>query len=173
MVEKPSTTNGGAMVLPPPAGNRRAQKHGAFVLRFTPSEQAEIAELEDQIRELVPVQSPTIEPAVSVLATQVWRYRSLVGYVAEHGLHVARSDRERLRPAVVHSLELEKAILGTMRQLGMTPRAAAELNLSLVKLERAREFDWNRLTKRERETYDALVEKASSYGDDWGDDAAA
>jgi hypothetical protein len=48
MVEKASTGHGAAMVLPPPAGNRRAATHGAFIQRFTPSEQAEIAELAER-----------------------------------------------------------------------------------------------------------------------------
>jgi hypothetical protein len=171
MVEKASTGNGKPTLLPAPLGNQRARTHGAFVAVFSASEQAEVAELAEQIRELVPVDSPSIEPAVAVLGAQVWRYRKLMEYVRDHGLHVGRSDRERLRPAAVHALDLEKAILGTMRQLGMTPRAAADLGLSLVKLEKARVFDFERLTPKERQQFDDLVQKAENYEGDW-DNAA-
>jgi hypothetical protein len=73
---------------------------------------------------------------------------------------------------VVHALELEKAILGTMRALGMTPtRAAADLGLTPVKLEKAREFNWDRLTKKEQQQFEQLVEKAETYEAEWSDDA--
>jgi hypothetical protein len=149
----------------PKKGEQRAATHRAFISRFTPAEQAEIAELEDQIRELVPISSPTVEPAVSIMATQVWRYHRLTDYVAKNGLHVGRPDRERLRPAVLHSLELEKAILNSMRQLGMTPRSAGELGLTLAKLERFKSYDFSRLSADEREQFDKLAEKAATYRD--------
>jgi hypothetical protein len=166
MVEKPSTENGSTALLPPPRGNRRAVSHGAFVSRLTPSENEEIAELADEIRELVPVSSPTVEPAITVLATQLWRYHRLTDYVSDHGLHVGRSDPERLRPAVLHSLQMEAAILNSMRQLGMTPRAAGELGLQLAKLERFKSYDFSRLSADEREQFDKLADKAATYRDD-------
>jgi len=87
IVEK-STRDGKSALLPAPRANRRAMSHGAYLTVFSAPEQAEIGEIGERIRELVPVDSPSIEPAVAVLASQVWRYRSLVAYIAEHGLHL-------------------------------------------------------------------------------------
>ena len=98
MVEKASATNGGAMVLPPPARNRRAATHDGYISRFTPAERSEIAELEDRIRELVPLQTPTVEPLVAVLATQLWRYGRLVEYPSEPGLQSSGYETCVARP---------------------------------------------------------------------------
>jgi hypothetical protein len=88
------------MVLPPPAGNRRAVSHGAHISKFTPAEQAEIAQLEDQIRELTGhLPTPAIEPLISVLAAQWWRYGRLVEYLAERKPMRGRADRVQLNPA--------------------------------------------------------------------------
>jgi hypothetical protein len=168
-LETKSPRNGGPGYPPlPRKGERRALTHGAFVTKFTPREQEEIEELADEIRELVPVSSPTVEPAVAVLAVQVWRWHRLTDYVSEHGLHVGRPDRERLRPAVLHSLHMEAAILRSMQALGMTPKAAGELGLQLAKLERFKSYDFSRLTRDEREQFDSLADKAATYRDDDG-----
>jgi hypothetical protein len=113
--DNPSTANGKTALLPPPKGNRRAVSHGAFVARFTPSEQAEIADLEDQIRELVPIQTPAVEPLVAVLATQLWRYGRLVEYLSAHAVMRGRADRVQLNPAMSAANDLEGSILKTLR----------------------------------------------------------
>jgi hypothetical protein len=173
MVEKASTRNGRAMVLPPqpPAGNRRAATHGAFVQRFTPSELEDIAELEDRIRGLVPLQTPAVEPLVAVLATQLWRYGRLIEYLAEHNVMRGRADRVQLNPAMSAANELEGSILKSLRALALTPKDAASLGLELKRLEQFRDWDFSKLTRAEKATFDELVAKASTCRD--GDDVAA
>jgi hypothetical protein len=166
MAARASTTNGGALVLPPPQGNRRAVTHGAHISRFTPAERQEIAELEDQIRELVPLQTPAVEPLVSVLATQLWRYGQLVEYLAEHKVMRGRSDRAQLNPAMTAANELEGSILRSLRALALTPKDAASLGLELKRLERFRDYDFSKLTRAEKATFDELVAKASTYSGD-------
>jgi hypothetical protein len=64
------TQNGskrGANLGPAPKGNQRALRHGAFA-RFTPAQCDEVGRLEDEVRELVPLESPSVEPVVSALA---------------------------------------------------------------------------------------------------------
>jgi hypothetical protein len=53
----------------------------------------------------------------------------------------------------------------------MTARSAAALGLELKRLERFRSYDFSKLTRAEKATFDELVAKASTYRD--GDDAAA
>jgi hypothetical protein len=172
MVEKASTNSGKAALLPAPHGNRRAQRHGAFVLKFTPAELAEVAELEDRIRELVPLESPSVEPAISVLAGLLWRRGRLYEYLDEHGLHRGRSDRDQLRPAVDALGGIERQIVDTMKTLAMTPRSASDLGLSLARLQRERRFDFERLSKDERIEFDRLASKAETAAEEWSDDAA-
>jgi hypothetical protein len=55
-IQARSPRNGGGYGNPPHMkGERRAETHGAFITKFTPREQAEIDELADEIRQLVPV----------------------------------------------------------------------------------------------------------------------
>jgi hypothetical protein len=68
---------------PATTGNRLAATHHAVVTRFTPGEVAEIAELEDEIRAACPFESPSVEPAVSVLAGLLWRRAKLYAYLNE------------------------------------------------------------------------------------------
>jgi hypothetical protein len=155
-----------ANLVPGPAGNRRAAKHGGFVRKFTPAESREIAALKDEIRELVPLDSPSVEPAVSILAGLLWRRGRLYEFLVAKGLLRGRSDRTQIQPAVGALDDVEKMILTTMGKLGMLPKDAAALGLQLVRLERAREFDFQRLSKDERRTFDELLTKAEAVSDD-------
>jgi hypothetical protein len=157
----------GTTLVKPRPGNRLAVKHNGFVTKFTPAEISEIRELEDQIRPLVPLQSPTIEPAISVLAGALWRRSRLYDYLDQHGFHRGRTDREQLRPAVEVLGQIEGRIIDVMKTLGMTPKAAADLNLSLAKLESARRFDFERLSPDEKATFSDLVAKAETAAEEW------
>src|SRR5919204_1361469 len=64
-------------LAPAPRGNRRAAKHFAYAT-FTPAELEEVGALEDELRARpLPVDSPSVEPAVSTLAGAMWRRAKL------------------------------------------------------------------------------------------------
>lgn len=139
--------------------------HGARVTKLTPTENAELAEIADEIRELSPVDSPSIEPAIGVLASLLWLQRRLLAFLDEHGFIRGRSDRTQLRPAVEALAVVERSIIATMQALAMTPKTAADLGLCLVKLESQRRFDRNRLAPAERAELDRLLTKSATYDD--------
>jgi hypothetical protein len=56
-----------------------------------------------------------------------------------------------------------------LRALALTPKDAASLGLELKRLERFRDYDFSKLTRAEKATFDELIAKASTYR---GDDAA-
>jgi hypothetical protein len=149
--------------LPPaPLGNRRAERHGAYVVHFTPSEFEEIQRIEDKLRELTPLDSEALAPTFSVLAAQLWRRDRLLADLNRHGVVRGRADRGRVAPAVVALTELERAIVRNLEALAMLPKAAADLNLTLTRTREAErgDFDPARLTIKERQQLEALIEKA-------------
>jgi hypothetical protein len=103
-----------------------------------------------------------------VLATQLWRYGRLVEYLAEHRVMRGRADRVQLNPAMTAANELEGSILKTLRALALTPKDAASLGFELKRLERFRDYDFSKLTRAEKATFDELVAKASTYRSDDG-----
>jgi lactam utilization protein B len=146
--------------VPAPTGNRRALRHGSYLTKLTPSENAELNAIADEIRELTPVDSPSVEPAVGVLASLLWRQRKLLAFLDEHGFVRGRSDRTQLQPAVEALAQVEKQIVSTMAALAMLPKQATDLGLSLVRLQKQRDYDWSRLTAEEKATVDRLIAKA-------------
>jgi lactam utilization protein B len=124
--------------------------HGAYLSKLSASENAELAELADELRTLTPVDSPSIELAVQTLASLIWRQRRLLAFLAEHGLIRGRSDRTQLQPAVEALAVIDRQIITTMAALSMLPKQAAELGLSLVKLEAQRRFDRSRQGRKGR-----------------------
>ncbi|MDP9256002.1 MAG: hypothetical protein M3Q31_05540 [Actinomycetota bacterium] len=155
-------------LAPAPIGNRRAAKHLAYAT-FTPAELAEVRSLEDEIRALCPVESPSIEPAVSVLAGAMWRRAKLYAYIDEAGMTRGRADRATLNPALEALDRIERQIIETMRQLAMLPKQAADLGLKLVRLQQQRGYDWSALTPEEKATVDRLISKAETYEGTFGD----
>jgi hypothetical protein len=69
-------------LAPAPRGNRRAAKHLGYAT-FTPAELEEVRAIEDEIRGLCPVDSPSVEPAISTLAGAMWRRAKLYAYIEE------------------------------------------------------------------------------------------
>jgi hypothetical protein len=151
-----SKSNG---LAPAPLGNRRAEKHGAYVT-FTPAELEKVQALEDEIRAICPIDSASVEPAVSVLASLLWRRDKLVAYLHEHGFTRGRADRATLNPALEALDRIEKQIVDTARQLAMLPREAAALGLQLKQLRSDDRFDASRLTRDEQGELDRLLTKA-------------
>jgi hypothetical protein len=60
-------------------------------------------------------------------------------------------------------LEIDKQILAAMAALSMLPKQAADLGLSLVRLESQRRFDRSRLNAAERAELDRLLAKSATY----------
>jgi hypothetical protein len=141
-------------------------RHGAYLTKLTPTENAELAAIADEIRGLTPVDSPSIEPAIGVLASLLWRQRRLLAFLDEHGFVRGRSDRTQLQPAVEHLAVVERQIITTMAAVAMLPKQAADLGLSLIKLESQRRFDRSRLTTAERVELDRLLAKSATYDGD-------
>jgi hypothetical protein len=133
--------------------------HGAYLTKLSASENADLAELAEEIRTLTPVDSPSIEPAVQTLASLIWRQRKLLAFLDENGLVRGRSDRTQLQPALEALLQIDKQILAAMA----APKQAADLGLSLVKLESQRRFDRSRLNAAERAELDRLLAKSATY----------
>jgi hypothetical protein len=154
--------NAATQLEPAPAGNRRAATHLAYVT-FTPAELEEVRALEDEIRAVCPVESPTVEPAISVLAGLLWRRAKLYAYLNEHGFTRGRADRATLNPANDALTLIERQVMESMRQLAMLPKDAAALKLTLAQTARVKhEFDLDRLEDDERQTLEALVAKAEA-----------
>ena len=145
---------------PAPLGNRRAAKHFPYAT-FTPAELEEVGALEDEIRDACPVDSPSVEPAISVLAGLLWRRDKLFAYVNDNGITRGRADRATLNPTLEALAVIDRQILEAMRQLAMLPKAAADLGHKLAKTRRVRhEFNLDNLTDDERRTLEALMAKA-------------
>jgi uncharacterized protein (DUF2132 family) len=115
-----------SLVLPP-SENRRAAKHLGYAT-FTPAELEEVRALEDEIRAICPVESPSIEPALSALAGAMWRREKLYAYIEEAGITRGRVDRATLNPALEAIDRIERQIIETMRQLAMLPKASSSSN---------------------------------------------
>jgi uncharacterized protein (DUF2132 family) len=155
------TQNGSNLELAP-KGNRRAVTHGAFA-RFTPAELEEVSALEDEIRTACPIESPSVEPAISVLAGLLWRRTKLYAYLSEQGFTRGRADRATLNPAIDALTLIERQIMESMRQLAMLPKDAAALKLTLARTERVtHKFDLESLSDDERRTLETLIAKAEA-----------
>ena len=160
----PDRTNGRTSLTPAPLGNRRAERHGAYVARFTPTELKEIGQIEDKLREFTPLDSEALAPTFSVLAGQLWRRDRLLADLARHGVVRGRADRGRVAPAVVALTELERAIVRNLDALAMLPKAAADLGLTLALTREVGrgDFDPARLTIKERQQLEELLTKAET-----------
>jgi hypothetical protein len=93
-------------------------------------------------------------------AARIWRWRRAYAYLAEHG--------EDASHALLRDLNvLERSLQRDLADLGLSPRAAAELGVNLARLAAANDgddehFDWNALSASERRTLSALLAKGSA-----------
>ncbi len=153
-------TNGSTSLAPAPLGNQRARTHG-FYSALTPLDNTEITKVADVLRDLCPLDSDTLEPAIQMLAAQMWRLRRGYADLAEHGVVRGRRDRGRVAPMWAAVDRLEGSILDGLKELGMTSRSAAGLGLQLKQIRATgRNFDASRLTEPERRKLDQLLGKA-------------
>jgi hypothetical protein len=147
-------------------GNRAALKHAVYLSKFNDDERAEVEEIADALRDALPVYSPSFEPTLRMCAARIWRWRRAYRYPSERGEDASRGLLRDLNT-------LERSLQRDFDSLGVSPRAAAELGVSLTKLAAVSEddappFDWNALEQRERRTLERLLAKgrrAAENGD--------
>lgn len=148
-------------LLPPVAqGNRLAERHGFYVSKLAASEDAEIQETAEAIRELVPMKSAALEPLIQGLAGKFWRRRKAYSDLLANGL-----VRRGKSAPILRDLEtLERDIRRDLEALALTPQRAADLGLTLARTREAdrAEFDPARLTIKEREQLEKLLTKAEA-----------
>jgi hypothetical protein len=141
-------------------GNRAAVKHGVYLENFSDDERAEIEAIADSLRAAAPLYSPAFEPTIRMTAARIWRWRRAYAYLSERGEDASR--------ALLRDLNvLERSLQRDLADLGVNPRAAAELGVNLARLAAASgedepDFDWNALDPGERRTLSALLAKGSA-----------
>jgi hypothetical protein len=158
--------NGHVGLVAPEPGNQLARTHGFYARYLTPLEDAEVEEIAGAIRQLAPLDADGLEPAIQLLAGQIWRRKRAYADLQRHGVTRGRADRSRAASILGDLTKLEGSILDGLRELGMTARSATALGLQLRQFEKARQFDFQRLTKEERRTFDELLTKAETVSDD-------
>jgi hypothetical protein len=128
--------------------------------KFSDAERTEIEGIADELRSAVPLYSVSFEPTIRMTAARIWRWRRAYAYLAERG--------EDAATAILRDLNvLERSLQRDLADLGVSPRAAAELGVNLARLAAANgdaetEFDWNALSANERRTLSALLAKGST-----------
>jgi hypothetical protein len=138
-------------------------RHGMYVTKFQPLEEAEIAETADLLREILPTYASAFEPAIQLLAARLWRLRRAYAFVA------ANSEGELARDFSEKLNSLELLVNRTLKELGLTPVSASELGVNLRRLADAGEhgpsFDWNSLEQQERRELERLLAKGRRGAD--------
>jgi hypothetical protein len=141
-------------------GNRAAVRHGVYLQNFNDAERDEIEEIADSLRAAAPLYSAAFEPTIRMTAARIWRWRRAYAYLSERGEDASR--------ALLRDLNvLERSLQRDLADLGVNPRAAAELGVNLARLAAASgedepDFDWNALDPGERRTLSALLAKGSA-----------
>lgn len=120
-----------------PVGNQRALQHGARAetdssLVYLDATRQKLA---DWIAATAPVREsgglpPADAPAVDSAARTWARLRQIDDYIAEHG---PLDEDGNPRPALLALERTTKNLNDSLAQLGMTPKARAELGLNLAK----------------------------------------
>jgi hypothetical protein len=125
--------------------------------------EAEIDELADAVRSLLPVYASALELSIQLLAARIWRLRR--GYQ-----FVKKTSEGEIPPKFLESLNaLENLINRSVARLGLDPVSAMELGVSLSRLaaggaDGAPRFNWNKLDSKERRTLERLLAKGRRDG---------
>lgn len=139
-------------------GNTAARTHSFYATKFQPVEREEIASTAALLREVLPLYSPSFEPTIQLLAARLWRIRRAYEFIE------SRPEDEVPRALLVNLGTLENTVSRDFEALGLSPRSAAALGIDLARLARASDepFDWNALSRDERETLSSLLEKGKT-----------
>jgi hypothetical protein len=109
-------------------GNSARLVHGMYAQKFSPLDEEEIAETAELLRALLPTYATAFEPAIQLLSARLWRLRRAYRFVQETSeAELPRNFSEKLN-------SLESLIDRSLRALGLTPSAAAELGVNLARL---------------------------------------
>jgi hypothetical protein len=115
-------------------GHELSVRHGFYASPLLrPDDREEVAAIEVNAWALLPegLQLDRYRLAVEGLACRIWQARRAYADLAEHGL-VRGPDRQPA-PILRYLGTLERTIQRDLEGLGLTPRAAAELGLDLVR----------------------------------------
>jgi hypothetical protein len=139
-------------------GHTLSLKHGLFSEKLRPGDAAEIEELAAMLRGLVPLYAGSFDVAVELLAARLWRLRRAYAFVA------ATSEADLPRNFSEKLASLELLVNRTLKELGLTPAAAAELGVNLSRLSAASEvdgpaFNWDSLEEQEKRELSRLLAK--------------
>ena len=96
-------------------------------------DRAEVEEIADSLRELMPGYAPAFELTIEQLACRIWRQRRAYADLSEHG--IVRKGQPA--PLLVDLAKLERQIARDLAELGMTPRSALALGVDAAARERA------------------------------------
>jgi len=121
---------------PAPAGNKRAESHGAYsaIARSELDEKA--AAIYDALAGDAPVREyddtlPAADaPAVRMLADALCRLDKIGGYVERRGW---QDDTGKPRPVLEYEARLRSHSLDLLKELGMTPASRAKLGVDLAR----------------------------------------
>jgi hypothetical protein len=138
-------------------GNAIAVTHGAYS-RLRLSEPA--GDTADVVRELVPLNHDADEPTIQTFAFVLEQLRA-AGEALEQARGTGR--RDKLLRLSQDANGWANTALRFAKELGLTPRARAELGLDLARARAAVRFDWSRLTSAEKSTVDRLISKAETH----------
>jgi hypothetical protein len=138
-------------------GNRAAVKHSLHLTKFTPDELAEVDEIAETLRGLVPIYGTAFEPQIQATAARIWRWRRAYVYLADHGEDASCSLLKNLDV-------LERTLQRDFDVFGLNPRSATELGIDLARLQSARsdtgaDLNDDLLTDDEKRQLDRLLLK--------------
>jgi hypothetical protein len=112
---------------PPPAGNKRALKHGAQSVALVTARASEIV---PALVDALPAFAECDRPAVTRLAETYVRIERAYRWLDEQGLI---DDAGQVPPVIERLDRWETLALGLEDRLGMNPAARAKLGLDLVR----------------------------------------
>lgn len=143
------------------SGNQVSVRHGAYSKLGLTEAAKPVAE---QLRDLVPVSSPSDEPVIALLAVSLVQLSR-----AAAALEAAGDDRDKMLRLSADAQGWTKRAADLAAELGMTPRSRARLGLDLASLADRRApqaFDPSLLTDKERVTLARLMQKAEVVSHD-------
>jgi len=127
---------------PPPVGNRRAVRHGAFAALPAERVDAKVEQVAAALAEDAPVRAvdgglPAADAViVRQLAETLCRLDDIAEYLLRRGWE---DDSGKPRPVLEYEGRLRGHVLDLLRELGMTPRSRAALGLDLARSARTLE----------------------------------
>lgn len=142
-------------------GNKLAATHRFYLRALDGDDLIEVEEYAASLREASPAvqDGMAVDALIEVVAVQRWRLQRGWQEIARNGL--TRGARNVPAPILNHLSALETRYVENLARLGLTPQAAADLGLSLIRAQREL-LDLGRLTATERTQLEGLLSKAGA-----------